>query len=70
MFERARALESVFEAAFFDEDLVIRVVGDTIVLAAALIANAARLGFPALGCYQVGLTSCQIAVALQGSVAA
>ena len=33
-----------FDAAFFDEDLVIRVVGDTIVLAPALIATEADIG--------------------------
>ena len=32
-----------FDAAFFDEDLVIRVVGDTIVLAPALIATGADI---------------------------
>jgi adenosylmethionine-8-amino-7-oxononanoate aminotransferase len=32
-----------FDAAFFDEDLVIRVVGDTIVLAPALIATEADI---------------------------
>jgi beta-alanine--pyruvate transaminase len=36
----ARALD----AAFFDEDLVLRVVGDTIVLAPALIASEADIG--------------------------
>lgn len=35
----ARALD----AAFFDEDLVIRVVGDTLVLAPALIASEADI---------------------------
>jgi beta-alanine--pyruvate transaminase len=33
-----------FEAAFFDQDLVIRVVGDTFVLAPALIATEADIG--------------------------
>ena len=32
-----------FKAAFFDEDLVIRVVGDTLVLAPALIATEADI---------------------------
>ena len=32
-----------FEAAFFDEDLAIRVVGDTLVLAPALIATEADI---------------------------
>ena len=33
-----------YEAAFFDEDLVIRAVGDTLVLAPALIASEADIG--------------------------
>ena len=33
-----------FEAAFFEEDLVIRAVGDTLVLAPALIAGESEIG--------------------------
>jgi beta-alanine--pyruvate transaminase len=33
-----------FEAAFFEEDLVLRAVGDTLVLAPALIATEAEIG--------------------------
>ena len=32
-----------FDAAFFDEDLVIRAVGDTLVLAPALIAGESEI---------------------------
>jgi beta-alanine--pyruvate transaminase len=38
-----------FEAAFFDQDLVIRAVGDTLVLAPALIATEADIGVMASG---------------------
>ena len=33
----------MFDAAFFDQDVVIRVVGDTLVLAPALIASEADI---------------------------
>jgi hypothetical protein len=82
----ARALD----AAFFGEDLVIRVVGDTLVLAPALVVSEAliaaivgkvahffagaalrllALALPLLAAIKIP-TCCQIAVALQGPVAA
>jgi adenosylmethionine-8-amino-7-oxononanoate aminotransferase len=41
---RACAAPRAFEAAFFEEDLVLRAVGDTLVLAPALIATEAEIG--------------------------